>query len=221
MTDITSQLAIWIEQVRSLAQTGLAFSPSTYDVERYEELLKLPGKMAATMNGSGTLDSELAEKFAKHYRAEVEPGIPGYVTPKIGIGAAVFNEQDEILLVKRTEGNWFIPTGWADIGYAPAEVAAKEVREETGMLVTPVRVIGIYDMGRWWRKDAKPYFYNITFYCRLDGGELQPHPVETRGAGFFALDALPEPMYRRPPDWIDHAWAVHQAEQIETFFDQV
>ncbi|MBI5030352.1 MAG: NUDIX hydrolase N-terminal domain-containing protein [Chloroflexi bacterium] len=219
MTDITPQLAIWIEQVHSLAQTGLAFSPSTYDVERYEELLKVTATMAATLNANAILDPDLAERLDKRWRADVVPGVPGYVTPKVGIGAAVFNEQDELLLIKRTEGNWFVPTGWADVGYAPAEVAAKEVREETGLLVTPVRVIGIYDMGRWWRKDAKPYFYNVMFYCQLDGGELHPHPVETQGAGFFSLNALPHPMYRRPPDWIDHAWAVHQGEQTETFFD--
>jgi len=221
LTDITPQLKNWIEQVRSLAQTGLAFSPSTYDVERYEELLKLAATMAATVNDSASLDSELAEKFAKRWRADVGSGIPGYVTPKVGVGAAVFNERDEILLIKRTEGHWFIPTGWADIGYTPAQVAAKEVREETGMLVTPVRVIGVYDAARWWRKNANPYFYNILFYCRLDGGELRPHPVETLGAGFYSLDALPQPMYRHRPDWLDHAWAVHQGEQTETYFDPV
>ena len=219
MTDITPQLAIWIEQLRSLAQTGLAFSPSTYDVERYEELLKLAATMAATVNGQAGLDPVVSETFAARWRADVVPGVPGYVTPKVGVGAAVFNERDEILLIKRTEGNWFVPTGWADIGYAPAEVAAKEVREETGMLVTPTRLIGVYDAAKWWRKATHPYFYNILFYCRLDGGELRPHPVETQGAGFFSLDAMPKPMYRRRPDWIDHAWAAHQGELTETFFD--
>lgn len=219
MADITSQLAIWIQQLRALAQTGLAFNPATYDAERYEELLKLAATMAATVNGNASLDSELANCFAARWRADVVPGVPGYVTPKVGIGAVVFNEQDELLLIKRTEGNWFVPTGWADIGYAPAQVAAKEVREETGMLVTPLRVIGVYDVARWWRKNVNPYFYSIMFYCRLDGGELEPHPVETQGAGFFSLDALPQPMYRKRPDWIDHAWAAHQGEQTETFFD--
>ncbi len=219
MNDITPQLAIWIQQLRALAQTGLAFSPSTYDVERYEEILKLSATMAATVNGNASLDQELAEQFAKRWRADVMSGVPGYVTPKVGVGAAVFNERDELLLIKRIEGNWFIPTGWADIGYSPAEVAAKEVREETGLLVTPQRVIGVYDVARWWRKNPNPYFYSIMFYCRLDGGDLQPHPVETQGAGFFSLDALPQPMYRKRPDWLDHAWAVHQGEQTETFFD--
>ena len=219
MTDITPQLAIWIQQLRAIAQTGLAFDPRVYDRERYEALLHLAATMAATLNDSASLDPGLADAFAQRWRADVVPGVPGYVTPKVGIGAIVFNGRAELLMVHRSEGNWFIPTGWADIGYAPAEVTAKEVREETGLLVTPQRVVGVYDAARWWHKNANPYFYSIMFYCRLDGGELHPHPVETRGAGFFPLDALPQPTYNRRPNWIDHALAIHRGETPATYFD--
>ena len=221
MNDITPQLAVWIQQLRALAQTGLAFNPSTYDTERYEEILKLTATMAATVNGNAALDLDFADALASRWRAEIVPGIPGYVTPKIGIGAVVFNAREELLMVHRTEGNWFIPTGWADVGYAPAEVAAKEVREETGMLVTPLQVVGVYDAAKWWHKNTNPYFYSIMFYCRLDGGELQAHPVETRGAGFFPLDALPQPTYTRHPNWVDHALAIHRGQPTATFFDPV
>lgn len=219
LTDITPQLAIWIQQLRALAQTGLAFNPPIYDQERYQQLLDLTAKMAATMNSDAYLDQEFADALAKRWREDIVSGVPGYVTPKVGVGAVVFNEREELLMVHRSEGNWFIPTGWADIGYSPAQVAAKEVREETGMLVTPKRVVGVYDAGRWWNRHAHPYFYQIAFYCQLDGGELKPHPVETRGVGFFPLDALPQPTYRRKPDWIDHALAMHRGEKLDTYFD--
>jgi ADP-ribose pyrophosphatase YjhB (NUDIX family) len=219
LTDITPQLAIWIQQLRAIAQTGLAFDPHTYDRERYEAMLDLAAAMASAMNGNASLDLALAEQFAARWRADVVPGVPGYVTPKVGIGAVVFNARDEILLIKRPEGGWLFPTGWADIGLSPAQVAAKEVREETGLLVTPQRVMGIYDSARW-RDDLNPHFYSIVFYCRLDGGELRPHPVETRGAGFFARDALPEPLYRMTTNWIEQAWVAHQGKSGETFFDR-
>ena len=221
MTDITPQLAIWIQQLRAIAQTGLAFDPHVYDRERYEALLDLAATMAATLNDSASLDPELAHAFAQRWRADVMPGVRGYVTPQVGIGAVVFNERDELLMIQRAEGNWFIPTGWADIGYAPAEVAAKEVREETGLIVTPQRVVGIYDAARWFRRHTHPYFYSIVFDCHLDGGEIHPHPVETRGAGFFPLDALPQPTYRKRPDWIDHAWAIHQGKTTAAYFDPI
>jgi ADP-ribose pyrophosphatase YjhB (NUDIX family) len=115
--------------------------------------------------------------------------VPGYVTPKVGVGAVVFNDRDEILLIQRPEGGWFYPTGWGDIGLTPAQVAAKEVREETGLLVTPQRVLAIYD-SRNWRNDLNPHFYSIVFYCRLDGGTLAPHRLK-RQVSFIRQSALP------------------------------
>lgn len=219
MADITGQLAVWIQQLRSIAQTGLAFDPKTYDRERYELLLELAAKMAATLNGSLSLDSALADAFAQRWRADVQPGVPGYVTPKVGVGALVFNDKDEILLIKRPEGGWLFPTGWADVGYAPAEVAIKEVSEETGLDVTPVHIVGIYDSSRW-RDDLNPHFYSIVFECRLDGGTLRRHPVETLDAGFFARDALPEPLFRTVTDWVEHAWSAHHAACVQAYFDR-
>jgi ADP-ribose pyrophosphatase YjhB (NUDIX family) len=221
LTDLTPQLSLWIQQLRAIAQTGLAFDPHVYDRERYEALLTLAATMAATVNGNVSLDAELATALAARWRADVTSGVPGYVTPKVGIGAIVFNARDELLMIQRAEGNWFIPTGWADIGYAPAQVAVKEVREETGLLVTPQRVVGIYDAAQWFRKSTNPHFYSIIFYCRLDGGELCPHPVETRGAGFFPPDALPQPMDRELADWIDHARAIHHGKPADTYFDPI
>ncbi len=219
MIDLTSQLALWIEQLRAIAQTGLAFNPPTYDRERYDALIDLASQMAATVNGNAALNTALADAFAARWHSEIVAGVPGYVTPKVGVGAVVFNAADEILLIQRPEGGWLFPTGWADIGYAPAQVAAKEVREETGMLVTPQKVIGIYDSAQW-RNDLNPHFYSIVFYCRLDGGTLTPHPVETRGAGFFARAALPTPLFRTTTSWIDHAWAAHRGEICDTYFDR-
>src|SRR3954469_12708823 len=47
----------------------------------------------------------------------------------------------QILLVQRADsGVWLYPTGWADIGYSPSEIALKEVAEETGIECEPVRL---------------------------------------------------------------------------------
>ena len=219
MTDITPQLATWVQQLRAIAQTGLAFEPRIYDVERYEAILKLAATMTASINSSVTLDPALAEEFATRWRAEVKTGIPGYVTPKVGTGAVVFNERDELLMIQRAEGQWFIPTGWSEVGMSPAQVVAKEVREETGFIVTPQRVIGIFD-GAKWGGTLQPHFYSIVFYCKLEGGSLQRHPAETLDAGFFARDKLPSPIYRNRMEWLKFAWAFHRGEITETYFDQ-
>ncbi len=216
--DITAQLDLWIQQLRAIAQTGLAFDPPVYDRERYELLLKLAANMAATLNGGVSFDPALADALDERWRSEIVKGVPGYVTPKIGVGALVFNTQDEILLIRRPEGGWLFPTGWADIGYKPAEVAVKEVKEETGFDVTPLKLVGIFDSQQW-RNDLNPHFYSVVFYCRLDGGKLQPHPVETSGAGFFARDKLPQPLVRTTTSWVDLAWAFHHGEKVDAYFD--
>ncbi|MCL4394636.1 MAG: NUDIX hydrolase N-terminal domain-containing protein [Chloroflexi bacterium] len=228
MTDITKQLELWVEQIKAIAQTGLAFdglnNPSTlpasshvYDCERYEALLKLAATMAASLNGAA-VDPVHADAILARWRADIVPGVPGYVTPKVGVGAVVFNDREELLLIQRAEGGWFYPTGWGDIGLSPAAVAVKEVREETGLEVTPTRVIGVHDSAGW-KTDLNPHYWSIVFDCRLDGGSLRAHPVETRGAAFFARVSLPEPIYQNRRLQIDRAWDLHRSTTAAAYFD--
>ena len=216
--DITPQLTLWVQQLRAIAQTGLAFKPQEYDSERYAALLALAATMAAAVNNRAEIDPQLAEQFALRWRAEVVDGEAGYVTPKVGVGAAVFNEHEEILLIQRSGGTWFYPTGWGDIGLSPAQIAVKEVREESGLWVTPQRLVGIYNSAKW-RTELNPHYYSIVFECRLDGGELRAHPPETLDAGFFAHDHIPQPVYQNRIDHLERAWALHRGEVVEPYFD--
>ena len=87
-------------------------------------------------------------------------------------------------------GVWLYPTGWADVGYSPAEVAVKEVREETGIECVPEGVVAVLDGMRMGM--TRIPLYSTVFLCRATGGELQAHPLETRDVGWFAEDELPE-----------------------------
>jgi len=199
--EVTTQLAVWVDTLRAIAQTGLAFDPHEYDRERYEALLRLAAEMAATVNRNAQLDPTLAAELAEHWRAGVRAGVPGYVTPKVGVGAIVFNQKDEILLIQRSDsGGWLYPTGWLDVGDSPAETAVKEVREETGLVVQADRLLGVFDSNH--RKYPMNFhMVSVIVYCRLLGGDLNPNPLETLGAGFFPFDGLPEPLSREG-DWV-------------------
>ena len=132
-------------------------------------------------------------------------GVPGYVTPKVAVGAAVGNDQGEILLVQRADsGVWLYPTGWADVGYSAAEVVVKEVKEETGIDVEVVRLIAVLDGLRV--GISRIPLYSLVFHCRPVGGELKAHPLECADVGWFALDALPFPMAGAEL-WGDHVFA--------------
>ncbi len=71
---------------------------------------------------------------------------------------------------KVDNGRWTLPGGWADVGYTPFEVAAKEAEEETGLVVGPVRLLALFDK----RKHAHPpqpwYVYKAFIRCEVRGG---------------------------------------------------
>jgi 8-oxo-dGTP pyrophosphatase MutT (NUDIX family) len=91
---------------------------------------------------------------------------------------------------RKDSGIWLYPTGWADVGYSPAEVAVKEVHEETGIECEPTRLLGVIDGQRM--GFSRFGMYMLLFHCRATGGSLEPHPLETGDVGWFGRDALPE-----------------------------
>ncbi len=205
----------WSEALAGIARTGLGFTESLYERERFQEILKVAADIRlAAGHDEGRFD---ASEVVDGWLGSVEQGVIGYVTPKIAIGAVVGNDRGELLLIQRGDsGVWLYPTGWADIGYSPAEVAVKEVAEETGIDVEPVRVIGIFDGLRLGAR-ALP-FYSLLFHCRALGGELRPHPLECRAAGWFAEDRLPSPL-AGAGRWQRLAFAAVRGEPLEVVFD--
>src|SRR6188768_1112820 len=92
----------WIalsRELKSIAEAGLRYSDGPYDRERYlrlHELSSLPLQAAAP-------DFTWPQEF-------------GYATPKVDVRAAVFDENDRILLVQEaSSGEWTLPGGWADL----------------------------------------------------------------------------------------------------------
>src|SRR4030081_2570626 len=129
------------EALSGIARTGLGFTQSLYERERFEEILKVAADMRVAAGHE--LETEvLVEEWLKM----VGEGVGGYVTPKVAVGAVVGNDAGQILLIQRADsGVWLYPTGWADIGYSASEVAVKEVKEETGMDIEPERLIAVLD----------------------------------------------------------------------------
>jgi len=143
--DFTRDLVRWSEALAGIARTGLGFTQSLYERERYEEVLHIAADIKAAADDALEVRRE-QDHFVQEWLESVGEGVPGYVTPKVAVGALVGNDAGEVLLVKRPDsGIWLYPTGWADIGYSPAEVAVKEVLEETGITAGIVAPLGIID----------------------------------------------------------------------------
>ncbi len=210
--DISHQdLIRWSETLAGIARTGLGFTDSPYEIERYEEILSVAGDIAARRDGGEPA------AFTAEWLKQVGSGVPGYVTPKIAIGAVVGDDDGRILLIQRADsGVWLYPTGWADIGYSASEVARKEVKEETGIEVEVVAPIAILDGLRLGFTGVP--LYSLVFHCRAVGGALEHHPHECLDVGWFHRDALPEPLANHER-WLPHAFRAIDGESVGVQFD--
>ncbi|MDA2966527.1 MAG: NUDIX hydrolase N-terminal domain-containing protein [Actinomycetota bacterium] len=187
--DFTRDLVRWSETLAGIARTGMGFTQNLYERERYEEVLHVAADIKAAADEALEVRRE-QDHFVQEWMESVGEGIPGYVTPKVAIGAIVGNDEGEILLMQRADsGIWLYPTGWADVGYSASEVAVKEVLEETGIECEPMQLLGVIDGQRM--GFSRFGMYMLLFHCRATGGTLQGHPLETSGLGWFAADALP------------------------------
>jgi ADP-ribose pyrophosphatase YjhB (NUDIX family) len=203
----------WSEALSGIARTGLGFTQSLYERERFEEVLKVAADMRVAAGHDLGAEALEAEWFAL-----VGEGVAGYVTPKVAVGAVVGNDRGELLLVQRGDsGIWLYPTGWADVGYSASEVAVKEVREETGIDAKPLRILAVLDGLRLGFTSVP--LYSLVFHCQAVGGTLAAHPLECRDVGWFTQDALPSPL-AGAERWVPTAFAAIRGEPVEVLFDE-
>ncbi|HVC70677.1 MAG TPA: NUDIX hydrolase N-terminal domain-containing protein [Acidimicrobiales bacterium] len=211
------QLLRWSESLAGIARTGLGFTESLYEKERFQEVLHVAADIAVAA-ASGSDGVEDADHLVEEWMGAVGQGVPGYVTPKVAVGAAVGNDKGELLLVKRADsGVWLYPTGWADVGYSAAEVVVKEVQEETGIEAEVVRLIAVLDGLRL--GFTRVPLYSLVFHCRAVGGALRAHPLECADVGWFAPDKLPQPLVGAER-WGPHVFAALRGEHLDVLFDR-
>jgi ADP-ribose pyrophosphatase YjhB (NUDIX family) len=96
--------------------------------------------------------------------------------PLVGVGAIVI-EEDRVVLVKRLhpplQAEWSIPGGVLEVGELLREAAVREAGEETGLVVDPVELLGVYDrVLRNVEKRVQYHYVLIDFLCRRMAGDL-------------------------------------------------
>ncbi|MGD0337252.1 MAG: NUDIX hydrolase [Bacteroidota bacterium] len=169
----------WARELQALGQTGLSYSTTNYDIQRYRRLLEIAAEIIE--NYSNCPREELVENFRIQ---------PGYATPKIDIRGAIVRDGKILLVQERIDNCWCMPGGWADVGETPSEAVVREVREESGFIVMPRKIIGIYDANRGGIPIEFYHAFKIIFLCDIIGGEACASE-ETLAVNFFNPDALP------------------------------
>ena len=169
----------WAIEIQSLAQSGLAYTSNVYDIEKYERLREIAAEMIAEKSDINF------EKVMDLFCNET-----GYQTPKIDTRAAIIKD-NKILLTHENNGTWSLPGGWCDVLESVKSNTIKEVKEETGLDVEPIKIISIQDRN----KHNKPiYAYGVCkifVLCNLIGGKFVKN-IETTEIRYFSLSELPE-----------------------------
>lgn len=144
-----------------------------------------------------------AERFGKVRRTCPECGYIHFDDPKVA--AVVFIEHEgKVLLVRRAvnpeRGKWALPAGYIDYGEHPAEAAAREVREETGLTVT---ITGLLDVQGGSTEFGASIV--IIYAGRIIDGT--PRPLDdVEALGWFGKDdPLPELAFDSTRTML-HAW---------------
>lgn len=114
----------------------------------------------------------------------------------VGVAVAVINENGELLLQQRNDGQWGVPGGFIELGESTEEAGRREVLEETGLEIGKLELVGVFSGKQYFVKlPNEDEFYPITIAYvskEIIGGVLQADGEETTEAKFFNVNALPE-----------------------------
>ena len=118
-------------------------------------------------------------------------------TQRIGIGCWIFNPAGQVLLGRRLSthgfGTWAPPGGKTEYDEMPKHCAARELREETGIIIpeNEFHLVGI-------TSDIYPDSHYITLHYRVNGITGEPKLMEPEKCAewrWFSLDNLPSPLF--------------------------
>ncbi len=180
MNNYQDMLINVLDEIRAIGKNGLHFTQNPHDQERYQRLLKI-----ATINLS-ELSNLNQQKVSERFRQEI-----GYITPKLGVDAALFDDQQRILLIRRTDDDkWSLPCGWVEVGESPIDAIMREVKEETGLDVKLTHILGIYNAEA--RAPHRPHnCCHILYLCTRTDGDLSISS-ESKDIGYFNLNDITE-----------------------------
>jgi 8-oxo-dGTP pyrophosphatase MutT (NUDIX family) len=110
------------------------------------------------------------------------------------VNAIILNEAGEVLLQRATiDGEWCIPGGGIDPGEQPAQAAAREVLEETGLVIEPYLLTEIcLETPIQYANGDHAQYLVTTFLAKIVGGKLAISDEESLELRFFKPTELPE-----------------------------
>ena len=115
-----------------------------------------------------------------------------FYDPKVAVICIVPRDGQVLMIRRGTDlgyGLWGLPGGYVDRGEVVEKAAAREVWEETGLVVETGDLIGLFS------ESGDPVMVAV-YAARETGGTMEAGP-EALEVEFFSIDALPELAFPR------------------------
>ncbi len=167
----------YVLRMIAIAKIGLKYSKDPYAIENYQEVQE---------RSMDVLEHFVDEKFDRpnYFIKDLYP------TPNISVRTLVFNDKNELLLVRESKDNAYsLPGGWCDLGDSPSEAAINEVKQEAGIDIEIKRLLGVLDVS----KDQNGLLeaqYVVCFVAEQTS-EFKEHSYETNDVKYFPVNNLP------------------------------
>lgn len=124
-----------------------------------------------------------------------------------GVSGVIVDDAGRLLLGRRSDnGRWAVVSGIPEPGEEPAVALVREAREETGV---DIEILALTSVAAGqevvYPNGDRARYLDVAFLCRAVGGEARVADDESTDVGWFAPDALPEPLNPSSRAWIDRA----------------
>jgi ADP-ribose pyrophosphatase YjhB (NUDIX family) len=173
------KIANLILELQALSQSGLSFASTPYDEDRYQRLLEISAELIS-------LNTTYSFEDIKEYLLFEK----GYAAPKVEVRAMILQGEQVLLVKESADGKWSLPGGFADVSLSASESIIKEVREETGYVFKPGRLLAVLDRNKHLSHIHWPHLYKMFFLGDILGGIATPSH-ETTEIAYFNINRLP------------------------------
>lgn len=111
------------------------------------------------------------------------------------VAAVILDAANRILLQEKSGESWSLPAGMIEPGESPSKAVVREVEEETGLIVTPNRILGVFggEQFRYVYPNGDQVEYTIILmHCLIarDTGVIADS--ETKSLNYFDKGSMPE-----------------------------
>jgi len=129
-------------------------------------------------------------------------------TPALATDCVIYDRAGRVLLIRRKyepfKGAYALPGGFVEIGETVETACRREVREEAGIDIGELRLVGVYSDPK---RDPRGHTVSVVYLVRLPG-EVTPQAGDDAAAAEWVED------WRKHALAFDHAQILADAEEL-------